>query len=217
MERKDELTIALSRTMLAHGFAKQSMNALAQLIDVSRATLYSYFAGKTEIVETVCIRREQLLSANPPAERPLTADGYLNLRLNTILLLGMRSPIFRTDLQQQFPDLASRLDAAYANYDVAATARLLELRTAGIIHGNADCQYFNLQDAIMVAGTIVRIGTDHLEYTTVEALLRDYLRAVIRGTVAHPESLNQALVEQGTAALLAELRNTYYQAEISNE
>ena len=43
MINKSDLTIKLNHVILIDGFQKMSMGKLASAIDVSRATLYSYF------------------------------------------------------------------------------------------------------------------------------------------------------------------------------
>lgn len=210
MERKDELIIALNHAILAHGFAKQSMSALARLINVSRATLYLYFQNKDKIIDAVCARHLQFLKNNTPTDAPLTADGYLQLRLNTLLLLGSRAPIFSGDLATSRPDLADELNSAYAKYNDATTKRFIEMRTIGVINASANCETFVLQDTILVTGTIDRIHTDHLDFEVVAAMLRDYLQTVVQGTLAPHQTVNFTITDAFTDRILTELKETYF-------
>ena len=212
MDRKSKMIIDLNHAVLAHGFAKQSMNALAKLINVSRATLYLYFKNKEEIITAIVDRHLQFIAANQPQVMSPDTAGYVRLRLNTLLLLGARSPIFTRELAQQYPNLAIKLDSAYKDYEVAAIEQFGTLQSAGVIAANFTTANLVRQDDILVTGVIGQILTDHIPFTTAAALLHDYFQSAIAGSIGPDLTVDFTATTTFQDTILKELQATYYYA-----
>lgn len=212
MDRKTKMIIDLNHAVLAHGFAKQSMNALAKLINVSRATLYLYFKNKEEIISAIVDRHLQFIAENQPTHITSDTVGYVKLRLNTLLLLGARSPVFTRELAQQYPQLAIKLDSAYKQYEDAATKQFATLQKQHIIAPEFTTANLVRQDDILVTGVIRQILDERLPFETVAALLQDYFASTITGSVTPGLTVDfsDSMTFQDT--ILGELRATYYYA-----
>ncbi|WP_179395374.1 TetR/AcrR family transcriptional regulator [Lacticaseibacillus absianus] len=209
MTRQETLAVALNHAVLAHGFAKSSMNTLAQQVHISRATLYLYFKNKEAVIAAVCARHHTFLQRNQPKTLPLSAAGYLTLRLNTMLLLGARSPVFRADLAAQYPARAAALDADYARYTAEAVTQLQTLQQAKILAPTVHCETLIPQDELLITGALRQVIAAELAVEDAVTLLRDYFESAVRGTVVDGLALPFAAVAPLTERVLAELRDTY--------
>jgi TetR/AcrR family transcriptional regulator, mexJK operon transcriptional repressor len=112
----DHIVAVARRIFLAHGFARASMERVADLASVSKRTLYSRFSGKSALFEAVILREIEDGLRSLQARLPDLGDIRLELRtLSEAFLSWMLSDgnvaMERIIMAEaaRFPDLARRL------------------------------------------------------------------------------------------------------------
>lgn len=112
----DHIVAVARRIFFAHGFARASMERVAELASVSKRTLYSRFSGKSALFEAVILREIEDGLNSLQSRLPDFCDIRLELRtLSEALLSWMLSDVNvameRIIMAEaaRFPDLARRL------------------------------------------------------------------------------------------------------------
>lgn len=133
----DEIVAVARRIFLAQGFARASMDSVAELASISKRTLYSRFAGKSALFEAVILREIEDGLNSLQARLPDFGDIRSELKaLSESLLSWMLSEVNvameRIIMAEaaRFPDLARRLyDAGFLGA-ARLVAELLERAAA---------------------------------------------------------------------------------------
>ncbi len=135
--KRRQVLEAAAELFMAHGYATVSMDAVAKMAGVSKATLYAHFASKdvlfASIVAEAC-RRNTLVEENFPAEvtdirATLTGVGRRMLRF---LLQPRTLAIYRVAVAEsaRFPELGAAFWAAGPQTFLDHFARWLEAQDA---------------------------------------------------------------------------------------
>ena len=115
MTPKEELIIKFNHIILIQGFDNFSMVDLAKMAGISRAKLYIYFKNKDEIVQSVVQRHLEFLQKNPIPTK-VADENLLPTILNSLLLMGSTTELFKTELQQAYPQMYRQFSHGYEKY-----------------------------------------------------------------------------------------------------
>lgn len=89
--KRAQITNAARRLLLAQGFARTSMDAVSAEAGVSKQTLYSYFATKQELLETIISTElDRLELGEPPLDLITTLDTLRTSMLEFAVTLTQR-------------------------------------------------------------------------------------------------------------------------------
>jgi len=204
------LTIKLNHVILIEGFQKLSMSKLAAAVDVSRATLYSYFKNKDEIVQAVVARHLQFITENPVPEQ-FEATTFLPIWVNSLLLMGSTTETFTTDLQHVYPELAHQLSLAYHDYFQQLLAYVRQAQQVSFILPDYAPDFVIFQAEALLKTVLQQIRTHRLTLAQAERYIEDSLKLQLQGllTPAAHGQVDMATIAPFKAVILAEFRATY--------
>ncbi|WP_462398842.1 TetR/AcrR family transcriptional regulator [Lacticaseibacillus pantheris] len=210
-DKKTALTITLNHVVVAHGFAKLSMNRLASLAGVSRATLYLYFSNKDEIVDAAIGRHLQFIAANTLSTVDPSPAQYVRTRINTLLLLGSMSPVLHNDLRAARPDLAAKLNSGYRNFQAGIITQLETDMAASVITDTTHATTLYQQDHLFVRSVITSLTDDSIDTVAAQAVLTSYLTGAVRGTLRDPTATAAAFADNADfiSTIWGEMQATY--------
>lgn len=129
LEKREKLVMRLMPYVQKHGFSALKMDDAAKYMDISKATMYKYFASKTEIAECIIDKfvlfvSDQMLAEAPPAlsSEPLSQPSAEALKFYnesfarafklTIKLSFYLTDVLVQDLNGTYPDLSAKLASA---------------------------------------------------------------------------------------------------------
>ncbi|ASS68416.1 MULTISPECIES: TetR/AcrR family transcriptional regulator [unclassified Paenibacillus] len=128
-DKREKLIMRLMPYVQKHGFSPLKMDDAAKCMDISKATMYKYFASKDEIAECIIVKfarfvSNQMLSEAPPtlSKEPLSRPSAEELKFYnesfaqafklTIKLSFYLTDVLLLDLKVSYPDLSSKLEQA---------------------------------------------------------------------------------------------------------
>lgn len=125
-EKREKLVMRLMPYVQKCGFSALKMDDAAKYMDISKPTMYKYFASKTEIAESLIDKfvlyvSEQMLSEAPPTlpqEQPsaeelkIYGESFARAFKLTIKLSFYLTDILLQDLSAAYPDLYAKLAGA---------------------------------------------------------------------------------------------------------
>lgn len=129
LEKREKLVVRLMPYVHKHGFSLLKMDEVAKYMDISKATMYKYFASKEEIAECLIDKfvvyvSNQMLSEAPPtlSPEPLAQPSAEALKFYnesfakafklTIKLSFYLTDILLQDLNATYPALSAKLAQA---------------------------------------------------------------------------------------------------------
>ncbi|MCF6159988.1 MAG: TetR/AcrR family transcriptional regulator [Furfurilactobacillus sp.] len=210
MINKSDLTIKLNHVILIDGFQKMSMGKLASAIDVSRATLYSYFENKEEIVQAVVARYLQFIS-DRPIPNTFTPDSFATVWLNSLLLMGSTTDRFNNDLQHGYPDLAYQLRAAEHEYFQRLLSYVEQAQQEDFIEPTYDPNFALFQANSLTQSIIQQVRSKAITLDLAERYLKDGIDFSFAGllTSTAKEHFDIQTIKPFEAVILSEFRKTY--------
>ncbi|CDN43524.1 MULTISPECIES: TetR/AcrR family transcriptional regulator [Paenibacillus] len=128
-EKREKLVLRLMPYVHKHGISPLKMDELAKYMDISKATMYKYFASKDEIVGCIVHKfaafvSDQMLSEAPPRlsperlsqpsaeERRFYNESFAQAFKLTIKLSYYLTDVLIQDLSATYPSLAVKLAEA---------------------------------------------------------------------------------------------------------
>lgn len=128
-EKREKLVMRLMPYVQQHGFSPLKMDDAAKYMDISKATMYKYFASKDEIAECIIDKfalfvSDQMLSEAPPSlspephsqpsaeERKFYNESFAQAFKLTIKLSFYLTDILLQDLNTAYPSLSVKLAQA---------------------------------------------------------------------------------------------------------
>ncbi|QHW32260.1 TetR/AcrR family transcriptional regulator [Paenibacillus rhizovicinus] len=125
-EKREKLVMRLMPYVQKHGFSSLKMDDAAKYMDISKPTMYKYFASKTEIAESLIDKfvlyvSDQMLAEAPPTlstEQPSTeelkfyGESFARAFKLTIKLSFYLTDVLLQDLSGSYPDLYAKLAGA---------------------------------------------------------------------------------------------------------
>lgn len=128
-DKREKLVMRLMPYVQKHGFSTLKMDEAAKYMDISKATMYKYFASKDEIAECIIDKfamfvSNQMLSEAPPAlsPEPLSRPSAEELKYYnesfaqafklTIKLSFYLTDVLLQDLSATYPNLSAKLAQA---------------------------------------------------------------------------------------------------------
>ncbi|MBW7888939.1 MAG: TetR/AcrR family transcriptional regulator [Bacteroidetes bacterium] len=114
LEIKTKILEAARENYFANGFSKSSMDDLAQLLGMSKKTIYKYFSSKDEIVRE--LTREKMYSIyNVCIRLQKTKDIDFLDRVSSVTKIlseemSLIKPVFYLDVKRNLPDLWKEID-----------------------------------------------------------------------------------------------------------
>lgn len=132
------IVAAARRDFFAHGFARCTMDDLAQALGMSKKTLYAHFPTKEALVDVLVAAktRETADAVRAAVEAPGLAFGA---RVHAMMAqclghLAEISPVFLRDLERQLPAVYARIEAVRRDVLPKVWGRLLaEGVAAGLV------------------------------------------------------------------------------------
>ncbi|KXU33304.1 MULTISPECIES: TetR/AcrR family transcriptional regulator [Sphingobium] len=136
--REAELIEAAARAFLMHGYAGASMDHIAAVARVSKATIYARFNNKAALFEAVALHsvasmRSDVRSIATEGREPAGVLTDFALRITGEVAEAERIALLRLAIaaKERFPDIAKRLHGHIADTVAPITAYLTHLREAG--------------------------------------------------------------------------------------
>ena len=128
-EKREKLVMRLMPFVQKHGFSSLKMDDAAKYMDISKPTMYKYFASKAEIAESIIDKfvlyvSDQMLAEAPPTlataqSSPSTAEelkrygeSFASAFKLTIKLSFYLTDVLLQDLSGSYPDLYAKLAGA---------------------------------------------------------------------------------------------------------
>ncbi|HEY5791931.1 MAG TPA: TetR/AcrR family transcriptional regulator [Chthoniobacterales bacterium] len=149
------------QTFLQRGFARVSMDELADSLGMSKKTLYQHFSGKDDLLAAVLRHRTEtvgrsilgiLESAAPFPEKFRDLLNVIQRRMNEI------QPVFLEDLQRYAPEHFRIIEEFRARMLPVFFGKILdEGAAAGLIRGDLDRALF-IRIAVNAIQSLVRPG-----------------------------------------------------------
>lgn len=126
--KREKLVMRLMPYVQQHGFSSLKMDDAAKYMDISKATMYKYFASKTEIAECIIDKfvlfvSNQMLAEAPPTLSPELSqpsaealkfynESFARAFKLTIKLSFYLTDVLLQDLNGTYPELAAKLAGA---------------------------------------------------------------------------------------------------------
>lgn len=210
MTTKDTLTIKLNHIILARGFAKLSMTKLAELSQISRASLYLYFNNRTAIVDAVLQRHLAFLQQNVPPTTSSIAT-LPKVILNSFLLFGSTTQAFLTDLRNNLPDQYRALTAAYDEYFERLTAYYQSAQDQGLVSDRQTVSYLLFQNRLNIQGMLAEAANQTIRLKTGAEYLTAYFNFFVEGalTPSAYQAINWDELTEFKDRILQEYYDTY--------
>lgn len=213
IKRKQELVARINNLFIRQGIYRFSMASLAKHLDISRGKLYMYFANKDEVISDVVDRYVNFAKAmRQDPNRDWSLDALPTWLLDAMLLIGATSPVFLTQLQQQYPDLRQQMETSVDRWEDNFTAYLRDGMRRGNIH-KIDAPIFlgliRSSVATMNAPTFMA-QSGRTSGQAIGALLAILLYALVDDNAAEP--LMTAETTQAHVADLAEKFDALYRS-----
>lgn len=165
--KKDHIIRRCTEIFLTDGFARVSMDHLAQELGLSKKTIYKYFSSKEELVRTVLLEfRDGTIARVEAILEEVQLDQYQKL-VRVLETIGERvSKIERRlleDLRKHMPEFWIELDVKRQTVLRKVFSEILVTgKTNGIIREDTDVDFFlmmylNLVTALANPDVLVRI------------------------------------------------------------
>lgn len=158
-----------------HGFQSVRMDDMAKHMDVSKATMYKYFASKEEIMEgAVNILVEyinELMIESQHADQSF-GTGFQQLFEQSILLAAYISDVFLQELHTLYPHLHNQLQDAMQKREEKMKFFYEEGKEKGLFHSINEKLLF-LQDDVLVR-SMLDIKFLMMNDLTLQQVLFDY-------------------------------------------
>ncbi|MFD1432475.1 TetR/AcrR family transcriptional regulator [Lacticaseibacillus yichunensis] len=205
-ERKDDLLTRIDQVLVRDGLNGLAMGTLAKRVGVSRGKLYLYFESKEAVIEAVVAQQSAIIEAASAGR-----DEALALRLvDELTVLTAGSPLFLSDLMQQYPRLAARLNRVLNEWQ----AQLADELQAGINKGRLQAIDPVLLLRVLKAGVgdllaDPRFGGDAVR-EALTGLLQLQLVALV-GTDKAAKALSKPKLQQRLSLLVTQLAERYPQ------
>ncbi|THF72866.1 TetR/AcrR family transcriptional regulator [Cohnella fermenti] len=188
-ECKSKLAGKLLSPLRSSGFQQLRMEDIARHMDISKATLYKYFASKDEIIELLVEDfvgyveekdAEDLPNADVPCEK-----RFRDTFVQTLVIASYRSDAFVKDLRETFPELYGKLESAIG----ARNERLRQLYEEGMEAGvfiRQNASLLIMQDELIFRNLVDPVYLMKHNLTLMSALF-DYYLIKKRQLLANPE------------------------------
>jgi len=178
-EMRNKLLIKLIPTIRKKGFQTLRMDEIAKYMDVSKATMYKYFASKEDIIEGVVNSFVQYI--NELTVQSLdTVQSFDNkfqeLFEQSILLTAYISDTFLDELKVMYPDLYNSLKKAMKRREDQISAIYQEGKEKGIFNDVNERLIFLQGDVLVRAMLDMKFLMLH--NMTLNQVLLDYYKLI---------------------------------------
>ncbi|MFE7083589.1 TetR/AcrR family transcriptional regulator [Priestia megaterium] len=174
-EMRNKLLEKVIPIVRKHGFQSVRMDDMAKHMDVSKATMYKYFASKEEIMEgAVAILVDyidELVVESQHADQSFGVN-FQQLFEQSISLAAYISDVFLQELQTLYPHLHSELQDAMQKREEKMISFYEEGKEKGIFHSVNEKLLF-LQDDVLVR-SMLDIKFLMMNHLTLQQVLFDY-------------------------------------------
>lgn len=213
MTPKEELIIKFNHIILIQGFDNFSMVDLAKMAGISRAKLYIYFKNKDEIVQSVVHRHLEFLQKN---SIPTKVEGknLLPTILNSLLLMGSTTKLFKTQLKQAYPQMYRQFNQGYEEYFQALKKYYQVAQQQQLLISDVSAEFLLFQNQINIHGILNNVRTNQISLEKGEQYLKEYFTYQIHSLLVKPEVVVSDQIKNFTQTIINEYYDTY--AQINN-
>jgi AcrR family transcriptional regulator len=142
------LMLQIENAFFTHGYAKLTMERMAQCCNLSRRALYFYFSGKSEAFRAVVrFRNEQGLSTGFAAGQKRWSEGgnaleifseIINIRFGDLRRLANASPHLRELNAQVFTQCNDIVEDVAVRFEADLAKLAIEIQHGGLLHLRPD-------------------------------------------------------------------------------
>ena len=193
MTRKDEILEAARRCFAKHGFAKTTLDDIAQVVGMKAGSLYHYYDGKEAIFRDVIISegREMLDWLQSEVAKEKTASKKV-LRYTKARLERFRKVTNLLDVSiQVVVEVAPLVDKLYQEYLNQEIAFLSDIIGKGVKAGNfKQCNCRRIASAILAISESVKhrafqiantMAASEVDYTAVDTEVNYVTKLILAG------------------------------------
>lgn len=213
MTPKEELIIKFNHIILIQGFNNFSMVDLAKMAGISRAKLYIYFKNKDEIVQAVVHRHLEFLQKNPIPSK-VENDNLLTTILNSLLLMGSTTELFKAELKQSYPQMYRQFSLGYEHYFSALEEYYQTAQSQQLIIDDVSAEFLLFQNQINIHGILDSVRTNQISLEKGEQYLKEYFTYQIHSLLINPELVESDQINDFANKIINEYYDTY--AQINN-
>ncbi|GEO59602.1 TetR/AcrR family transcriptional regulator [Companilactobacillus bobalius] len=213
MTPKEELIIKFNHIILIQGFDNFSMVDLAKMAGISRAKLYIYFKNKDEIVQSVVQRHLEFLQKNPIPTK-IEDENLLPTILNSLLLMGSTTELFKTELKQTYPQMYRQFSHGYEEYFQALEKYYQIAQQQQLIINDVSAEFLLFQNQINIHGILDNVRVNQISLEKGELYLKEYFIYQIHSLLVKPEVVISDQIKTFAHTIINEYYDTY--AQINN-
>ncbi|MDQ0862409.1 TetR/AcrR family transcriptional regulator [Bacillus sp. V2I10] len=178
-EMRSKLLIKLIPTIRKKGFQTLRMDEIAKYMDVSKATMYKYFASKEEIIEGVVNSFVQYINELTVQSLDTVQSfdtKFRELFEQAILLAAYISDTFLDELKVMYPDLYNSLKEAMKRREDQISAFYQEGKEKGIFNDVNERLIFLQEDVLVRAMLDMKFLMLH--HMTLNQVLLDFYKLI---------------------------------------
>lgn len=213
MTPKEELIIKFNHIILIQGFNNFSMVDLAKMAGISRAKLYIYFKNKDEIVQSVVQRHLEFLQKNPIPSK-VENENLLPTILNSLLLMGSTTELFKTELKQAYPQMYRQFSHGYEEYFQALEKYYQIAQQQQLLINDVSAEFLLFQNQINIHGILDNVRTNQISLEKGEQYLKEYFIYQIHSLLVNPKVVISDQIKTFAHTIINEYYDTY--AQINN-
>ncbi|WP_321998857.1 TetR/AcrR family transcriptional regulator [Priestia megaterium] len=178
-EMRSKLLIKLIPTVRKKGFQSLRMDEIAKYMDVSKATMYKYFASKEEIIEGVVNSFVQYINELTVQSLDTVQSfdtKFRQLFEQAILLAAYISDTFLDELKVMYPDLYNSLKEAMKRREDKISSFYQEGKEKGIFNDVNERLIFLQEDVLVRAMLDMKFLMLH--HMTLNQVLLDFYKLI---------------------------------------
>lgn len=178
-EMRSKLLIKLIPTVRKKGFQSLRMDEIAKYMDVSKATMYKYFASKEEIIEGVVNSFVQYINELTVQSLDTVQSfdtKFRQLFEQSILLAAYISDTFLDELKVMYPDLYNSLKEAMKRREDQISSFYQEGKEKGIFNDVNERLIFLQEDVLVRAMLDMKFLMLH--HMTLNQVLLDFYKLI---------------------------------------
>jgi AcrR family transcriptional regulator len=178
-EMRSKLLIKLIPTVRKKGFQTLRMDEIAKYMDVSKATMYKYFASKEEIIEGVVNSFVQYINELTVQSLDTVQSfdtKFRELFEQAILLAAYISDTFLDELKVMYPDLYNSLKEAMKRREDQISAFYQDGKEKGIFNDVNERLIFLQEDVLVRAMLDMKFLMLH--HMTLNQVLLDFYKLI---------------------------------------
>lgn len=173
MTPKEKLVIKFNHIILIQGFNNFSMAQLAKMADISRATLYTHFKNKEEIVESVVERHLRFIQTHPLPDKA-KKDNFLQTIINSLLLIGSTTDNFESELKNSYPRMYREFTQSIDEYLNQLLDYYQKAQAEGLLIKEVTPEYLLFQNKLNIRGILKNVQEGNLTLDQGEKYLIEY-------------------------------------------